>query len=52
MTGGSVTDQSLAALAPFGRLAFFGMASRQEPSPAPPTHWRRRSRHIATCAND
>lgn len=33
MTGGAVTDQSLAALAPFGRMAFFGMASRQEPSP-------------------
>ncbi|CAN5471649.1 zinc-binding dehydrogenase [soil metagenome] len=33
MTGGSVTDQSLAALAPFGRLAYFGTASRQAPSP-------------------
>jgi NADPH:quinone reductase len=33
MTGGAVTDRSLAALAPFGRLAFFGMASREEPSP-------------------
>lgn len=33
MTGGSVTDDSLAALAPFGRLAFFGMASREAPSP-------------------
>lgn len=31
MTGGRVTDQSLAALAPLGRLAFFGMASREEP---------------------
>jgi len=31
MTGGRVTDQSLAALAPFGRLAFYGMASREEP---------------------
>ena len=27
MTGGVVTDGSLAALAPFGRLAFYGMAS-------------------------
>jgi NADPH2:quinone reductase len=33
MTGGSVTDQSLKALAPFGRLAFYGMASRTPPSP-------------------
>jgi NADPH:quinone reductase len=33
MTGGRVTDQSLAALAPFGRLAFYGMASREEPKP-------------------
>ncbi|MCD0448963.1 NADPH:quinone oxidoreductase family protein [Actinocorallia sp. API 0066] len=33
MTGGTVTDQSLAALAPFGRLAFYGMASREQPSP-------------------
>jgi NADPH2:quinone reductase len=31
MTGGRVTDQSIAALAPLGRLAFFGMASREEP---------------------
>lgn len=33
MTGGRVFDQSLAALAPFGRLASYGMASRQDPSP-------------------
>ncbi|RKT53529.1 quinone oxidoreductase family protein [Saccharothrix australiensis] len=33
MTGGAVTDQSVAALAPFGRLAFYGMASREQPSP-------------------
>ena len=33
MTGGTVTDGSLAALAPFGRLAFYGMASRKPPSP-------------------
>lgn len=33
MTGGRVTDQSIAALAPFGRLAFYGMASRQQPKP-------------------
>jgi NADPH:quinone reductase len=36
MTGGRVTDQSLAALAPFGRLAFYGMASREEPKPVKP----------------
>jgi NADPH2:quinone reductase len=33
MTGGAVFDQSLAALAPFGRLAIFGMASRTQPTP-------------------
>jgi NADPH:quinone reductase len=33
MTGGAVFDQSLRALAPFGRLATYGMAGRQEPSP-------------------
>ncbi|MEV4259288.1 NADPH:quinone oxidoreductase family protein [Spirillospora sp. NPDC049652] len=36
MTGGSVTDQSLTALAPFGRLAFYGMASRELPKPVQP----------------
>ncbi|HEX2903184.1 MAG TPA: zinc-binding dehydrogenase [Jatrophihabitans sp.] len=36
MTGGRVFDQSLAALAPFGRLAFFGMASRVPPTPVQP----------------
>lgn len=33
MTGGVTTDQSIAALAPFGRLAFYGQASRQAPKP-------------------
>jgi NADPH2:quinone reductase len=33
MTGGRITDESLAALAPFGRLAFYGMANRQQPQP-------------------
>ncbi len=33
MTGGPVTDHSVRALAPFGRLAFYGMASRRPPSP-------------------
>lgn len=32
MTGGRITDESLQALAPFGRLAFYGMASREQPS--------------------
>ena len=32
MVGGRTTDQSLAALAPFGRLVCFGMASREAPS--------------------
>jgi NADPH2:quinone reductase len=36
MTGGRVTDQSLLALAPFGRLAFYGMANRQPPKPVAP----------------
>ena len=33
MTGGTVFDQSLAALAPLGRLAVFGMAGRTPPQP-------------------
>ncbi len=33
MTGGTVTDQSIAALAPLGRLGFFGMAGRVPPKP-------------------
>ncbi len=36
MTGGRITDQSVAALAPFGRLAFYGMANRQPPTPIAP----------------
>jgi len=36
MTGGTVTDQSIKALAPFGRLAFYGMASRKPPTPVQP----------------
>jgi NADPH2:quinone reductase len=43
MTGGRVTDQSIAALAPFGRLVFFGMASRQPPSPVSPVQLMARS---------
>lgn len=37
MTGGRVTDESLKSLAPFGRLAFYGMAGREEPQPVPLT---------------
>jgi NADPH:quinone reductase len=33
MVGGRVFDASLAALAPFGRLVTYGMASRQPPTP-------------------
>jgi NADPH2:quinone reductase len=36
MTGGPVFDQSLAALAPLGRLAVFGMAGRTPPTPVNP----------------
>jgi len=37
MVGGPTFDASLAALAPFGRLATFGMASRTPPSPLQPS---------------
>ncbi|MEE8600499.1 quinone oxidoreductase family protein [Euzebya tangerina] len=47
MTGGQVTDQSLAALAPFGRMAFFGMASREAPSPVDLGALMSRSRTVA-----
>jgi NADPH2:quinone reductase len=33
MTGGQVFDESLAALAPFGRQVVFGMAGRRPPAP-------------------
>jgi NADPH2:quinone reductase len=33
MTGGQVFDESLTALAPFGRLVAYGMASRTQPKP-------------------
>ena len=36
MVGGTVFNQSLAALAPLGRLVFFGMASREEPKRVDP----------------
>ncbi|MQY09749.1 quinone oxidoreductase family protein [Actinomadura macrotermitis] len=47
MTGGTVTDQSLRALAPFGRLAFYGMASRTAPQPVQPANLMAHSTTIA-----
>lgn len=46
MSGGSVFDQSLAALAPLGRLATFGMASRRPPSPIAPAQLMARSQAV------
>jgi len=46
MVGGRTTDQSLAALAPFGRLVYFGMASRQAPSKVDLGQLMRRSRGV------
>jgi NADPH2:quinone reductase len=43
MTGGRVFDQSLRALAPFGRLATYGMAGRQDPQPVQPAALMARS---------
>jgi NADPH2:quinone reductase len=36
MTGGNVFDGALSALAPFGRLGFYGMAGRVPPKPVQP----------------
>jgi NADPH2:quinone reductase len=47
MTGGRSTDQSLAALAPFGRLAFYGMASQVEPGKVSPRSLQRRSATVS-----
>ena len=38
MTGGRITDESVNALAPFGRLGFYGQASREAPKPIAPTN--------------
>lgn len=43
MAGGPVFDQSLAALAPFGRLVCYGMASRTPPTPVEPANLMRHS---------
>lgn len=46
MVGGPTFDASLAALAPFGRLATFGMAGRTPPSPIDPAGLMQRSRAV------
>ena len=46
MVGGPTLDASLAALAPFGRLATFGMASRQESKPFTSSELMSRSRGV------
>jgi NADPH:quinone reductase len=46
MVGGSTFDGSLAALAPFGRLVFFGMAGRERPSPVDPGSLMQKSRSV------
>ena len=46
MVGGATFDASLAALAPFGRLATFGMASRTAPQPVHSGELMSRSRAV------
>jgi NADPH2:quinone reductase len=46
MTGGPVFDASLAALAPYGRLAAYGQASRQQPKPINAGDLMRKSRAV------
>jgi NADPH2:quinone reductase len=46
MTGGPVFDASLAALAPFGRLVTYGLASRVPPTPVAPAELMGRSRAV------
>jgi NADPH:quinone reductase len=47
MTGGRITDESVAALAPFGRLAFYGMANRTPPQPVAPASLMAHSTTVA-----
>jgi len=47
MTGGRITDESVAALAPFGRLAFYGMANRTPPTALAPASLLAHSRTVA-----
>jgi NADPH2:quinone reductase len=46
MVGGPTFDGSLAALAPFGRVVFFGMAGRERPQPVDPASLLQRSRSV------
>jgi NADPH2:quinone reductase len=46
MAGGPTFDASLAALAPFGRLVTYGMASRVPPTPVAPAELMGRSRAV------
>ncbi|WP_431954556.1 quinone oxidoreductase family protein [Actinacidiphila sp. bgisy167] len=46
MTGGPVFDASLAALAPFGRLVTYGLASRVPPTPVQAAQLMGRSRAV------
>ena len=46
MVGGATFDGSLHALAPFGRLVFFGMAGRERPTPVDPAMLLQRSRSV------
>jgi NADPH2:quinone reductase len=46
MAGGPTFDASLAALAPFGRLVTYGMASRVPPTPVNPAELMGRSRAV------
>jgi NADPH2:quinone reductase len=46
MVGGATFDASLAALAPFGRLVAYGMASREAPEPIASGALMRRSRGV------
>jgi NADPH2:quinone reductase len=46
MMGGPALHASLAALAPFGRLVTYGMASREDTEPVAPDALLRRSRGI------
>jgi NADPH2:quinone reductase len=46
MVGGSTFDGSLAALAPFGRVVFFGMAGRERPTPVDPASLLQKSRAV------
>ncbi|MFP4635143.1 MAG: zinc-binding alcohol dehydrogenase family protein [Nitriliruptoraceae bacterium] len=57
MVGGETLDASLAALAPFGRLVTYGMASRRPASPIDPAELLSRSRGVigfwlAHCMHD